>query len=153
MKTLSRHNPAISSLFPAIITLFAIGILRLSWQEQISLKPMVTLVVLLGGGFWTYNRYTHTYQLSYDDAYLFLKNQKEERKLKLDLIRSLKKKSGQLRIFGMPFYEYQLEFGNEAEETESVYFWTFGENSRIREFRNTLKRSSPSTTIKNIYVG
>tara|TARA_R110002072_G_scaffold159006_2_gene310091 strand:- start:1044 stop:1517 length:474 start_codon:yes stop_codon:yes gene_type:complete len=149
MKTLSKNNVTLNLIIQIILILIVNSIVFVAISKSIQIKFIVLTGITTLGLIWIYKRYKNTYNLFFNEKYLNLKNRKRERNINLKNIKKIKLTLSDMRIMGLQYYEYKIEFTNENGIFESIRFFISDMNSKLWEFQDLVKKNSSNIVIEN----
>jgi len=151
MKKLTDNNRKIALLTPILISVGGILLCTAILKDKVVFMILGILIFALIGYFYSRYRFNKSFELYYDDNYLYLKKVDQLKKIDLDNISKVKLMPSNVKIFGVSFNQYKIELKNQIHILEPIKFWvTFGV-SNIWDFENHLKYHSPKTIVEHSY--
>jgi hypothetical protein len=149
MQALSKYNTSLKLMLPilliAIVAIFPLVMI----EESNFIKYLVLAGILTAGYLWLRMTYFGAYNLFFNDKYLILKNEKRERKIGLDQITKIKLTMSDIKLMGFQFYEYEIDFRNEAHKMESKSVFISNLKDDLWDFQDLVRKASPDAQIEN----
>ncbi len=139
MKKLSANNRNIRMSTPIIFGL--IGLLLSYVFLRNDYTWLLSAIVSISGlsYFWLRKIDSTTFNFFYDSDFLYLKSKHENRRVKIQKIKSIESTSTRIRILGIPFYLYQMVFINQNSMDEKLKFWIGTSDSKLNDFKKLIQ--------------
>lgn len=150
MKDLAPRNRQKNLLLPIIVGLLSAIWTYNSFIDSTSEKVVFTIAIIFGLHFiWVLFAY-NTFNFYYDNEFLILKNSRKLIKVHFNKISKVKLTLSDLKILGMSYSEYRIEFYDEENKLNSKSFWTSsGRNVKFEDFEKSIKKVNPKIEIQN----
>lgn len=144
MNELSANNRNIRMSTPIIFGL--IGFLLSYVFLRNNYSWLLSALVSVSGlsYFWLKKIDSTTFNFFYDADFLYLKSKHENRRVKIQKIKSIESTSTRIRILGIPFYLYQMVFINQNSMDEKLKFWIGASDSKLNEFKKLIQTGDTS---------
>ncbi|MEP3210834.1 MAG: hypothetical protein ABJN95_16650 [Maribacter sp.] len=94
--------------------------------------------------FWLKKIDSTTFNFFYDSDFLYLKSKHENRRVKIQKIKSIESTSTRIRLLGIPFYLHQMVFINQNSMDEKLKFWIGASDSKLNEFKKLIQTGDTS---------
>lgn len=90
-----------------------------------------------------------SYDLYYDSENLYLKGRGRVLEIHLSKVKKVKLSLSDVRVLGVKFYAYKIEYVNEPGELAEIQFWTSGIGSEIDSFEKEVKAINPYVKVEH----
>ena len=147
MNKLSANNRPLKLAGPIVFTIIGIVVAFLFPDLPPTLKIIELTCVLVIGILIIRKAYNRAVNLFYDCDFLYLKNNRETKKVKLTDITRVQLSFAHQRIVGIQYHKYSIDFKSGPKQIDTIEFWVGGLNDYLSEFENYLAYYSPKTKI------
>ena len=136
MKPLSPNNILDILLFPVLLTIMMPAIVLF-----IPVVVSIILIVILIG--WIFIGITGTYNLHYDEEFLYLESIIDRKKIPLAAIEKIKRSEKGMIVRGVTSWHYEIGFYPYAKMNEQSFSEIHG-GKRVLEFVETVRKRNSS---------
>ena len=147
MKLLSKENAKLKTVWPSLLSI--LGIIAALSISHIGIKIILIFIIVTAGFIWIRKKHNKEYNFLYNDQSLILKSKNEERFIGLKEVRKIKLTLSDMRLLGVQYHEYQVEFINEMKSTETQNFYISTLDKYMWDFQDLLRQNYPDAIIEN----
>ena len=140
MKPLSRNNILDILLFPVLLTVL-MPVIVLFIPMVVSI---VLIIILLG---WIFIGITESYNLHYDEEFLYLESIMDRKKIPLAAIEKIKRSEKGMIVRGVTSWHYEIGFYAYVKMKEQSFSEIHG-GKRVLEFVDTVRKRNSSLVAK-----
>lgn len=145
MKPLSPNNRLNALLFP-FVSLFLSALLLVIGTFSWNIYPIVCTLYCLVMIVWTYFAAIETYDLHYDDEFLYLKRIGRKVTIPLSAIKTIQRTDEGMKVVGVTAWLYVIRFHATAEMVDQTVYEPHG-SRRVAEFVEVVRRRNDGVII------
>jgi len=149
MTPLSPNNAILKTMAPIFFCVMGVIVAFTVGGEHAILSALLPIVSIALASVIIYNKYVFSFDVYFNDKELILVNFLRKRIIGLDQIEEIKRKGSSLRVLGMRFQMYKVDFRNESGGVESATMYISNMNDELGDFKEAVNSQNPEAKIEN----